>query len=132
MNYNKNSREIGFRKEREVVAFLEGKGLKVLETNYSCRFGEIDIIAKDEAYLVFFEVKYRKSQDIMLPVAAVDHTKQNRICRAGDCYRIKNGYSDDCAFRYDVIAISDCSIRWYKNAFEHIFVNRKSSARRRW
>lgn len=125
MNRNNNSRSLGFKREAQAAAFLQHNGAVILETNYSCRFGEIDIIAIHKGYLAFLEVKYRKSFDSGTPEAAVDFIKQKKICRAADCYRIANNYHNDTPFRYDVIAISDNYIRWYQNAFEHIFIKKK-------
>ena len=56
-----NNRETGSRYEREIAAYLEKRGFVILEKNYRCRSGEIDLIARDGRYLVFIEVKYRKS-----------------------------------------------------------------------
>ena len=49
----KNRREIGTEYEKKAGAYLEGQGYEVLEYNYRCRMGEIDIIARDVEYLVF-------------------------------------------------------------------------------
>ena len=45
----------------QAAAYLKKKGYRILEANFRCRFGEIDLIARDGAYLVFIEVKYRSS-----------------------------------------------------------------------
>ena len=51
---------------------------------------------------------------------AVNYKKQNTICRVSDYYRMKKGYSDDTAVRYDVLAVNGDVITWYKNAFDYI------------
>ena len=57
-----NKRMEGSRYEQLAARYLEQKGMDVLELNYRCRTGEIDIIARDGGYLVFVEVKYRKTK----------------------------------------------------------------------
>ncbi len=52
---------------------------KITDTNYSCRFGEIDIIAQKGEYICFVEVKTRSSNSMDRPAAAVDYHKQRRI-----------------------------------------------------
>ena len=54
-----NQRTVGSRSEQDAAAFLTREGLTVIEQNYRCRAGEIDIIARDGGTLVFCEVKYR-------------------------------------------------------------------------
>ena len=57
-----NKRMEGSRYEKLAARYLEQKGMDILELNYRCRTGEIDIIARDGEYLVFVEVKYRKTK----------------------------------------------------------------------
>ena len=56
-----NKRQVGTQYESMAVQYLTEAGYHILERNFRCRTGEIDIIAKDGAYLVFVEVKYRAS-----------------------------------------------------------------------
>ncbi|MBQ2250778.1 MAG: YraN family protein, partial [Lachnospiraceae bacterium] len=60
MNAN-NKRTTGSHYEQQVAAFLQKQGFEILEMNFRCKSGEIDIIARDGSYLVFVEVKYRRS-----------------------------------------------------------------------
>ena len=75
-----NRRKIGAAYEEAAAVFLEKNGVHILEKNFRCRQGEIDLIGRDGEYLVFFEVKYRKSADLGLPAEAVGAAKQRRIC----------------------------------------------------
>ena len=52
-----NKRQVGFNNEHEAVLFLQNSGYNIRETNFYCKSGEIDIIADDEGYLCFIEVK---------------------------------------------------------------------------
>ena len=63
-----NKRETGSRYEEAAAAFLQKQGLTLLEKNFRSRFGEIDLILKDGAYLVFTEVKYRADGSLGYPL----------------------------------------------------------------
>ena len=68
-----NKRSLGKEYEEITVAFLEGKGYHIMDRNYSCRYGEIDIIAKESGSVVFLEVKFRNNGRMGIPVAAFDY-----------------------------------------------------------
>ncbi|MCR4585149.1 MAG: YraN family protein [Lachnospiraceae bacterium] len=114
-----NTREEGKIGEERAVKFLEEKGVKICERNYRLRNGEIDIIGRDGDYLVFFEVKLRHRGGLESAGAAVTKEKQRTICAVSDHYRLKKMISEDTGIRYDVIAINDEGIEWYKNAFDY-------------
>lgn len=122
MNLNKGGRVLGFKKETQAAAFLCKNGARILATNFRSKLGEIDIIGLDSGFLFFGEVKYRYTMTSGFAEEAVDIKKQKKICRTADYYRIVKGCYDDIPVRYDVIAIGRGNIKWYKNAFEHIFV----------
>ncbi len=103
------------------VRFLEKNGVRILERNYRCRMGEIDIIGLDGDTRVFFEVKYRKNASAGEPYEAVGYKKQRIICRTADHYRMTHSLSVDMPYRFDIISIRGDSTEWYKNAFEYIF-----------
>lgn len=89
-----------------------------MERNFRCRTGEIDIIARDGDYLVFTEVKYRRTGESGWASAAVDWHKQQRISRAAQFYLIRHGYAD-IPCRFDVVAIDGNRIQWIRNAFDY-------------
>lgn len=72
----------------EVLAarFLRGKGYTLLASNYRCRQGEIDIIAADKQYIVFAEVKTRRSDSLYAPREAVTAAKQRRLLMTAAVY----------------------------------------------
>lgn len=115
-----NNREKGAQKEQEVCAYLLSKGIIIKERNFRCRQGEIDMIGYDGACLVFFEVKYRRSQSAGSAAEAVGYTKQRKICRTADYYRMTHHCGEDVPVRFDVIAIDGEELRWIKNAFYYI------------
>lgn len=115
----KNKRRLGAQAEERARAYLEAQGMEILEQNFRCRSGEIDLIGKDQGYLVFLEVKYRKSESAGHPAEAVGYAKQKQICRTADYYRYIHHISDDTPVRYDVVALLEEEISWYQNAFPH-------------
>ena len=117
-----NKRKLGFDKEELAAAYLEQRGLVVLKRNFSCRQGEIDIIAHHGEYLVFAEVKYRSGNAMGNALEAVDYRKQSRICRVADYYRFLHKIGNQRMIRYDVVAIQGDKIQWIQNAFPHIYV----------
>ncbi|HIZ74751.1 MAG TPA: YraN family protein, partial [Candidatus Mediterraneibacter stercoravium] len=78
----KNRRRKGADYEKAVGYYLEQCGYEILQYNYRCRAGEIDIVAKDGPYLVFCEVKYRSGAGKGSPLEAVDGRKQSRLYRS--------------------------------------------------
>ncbi len=129
-----NKRKLGEEIEAECVFYLQSRGVKILNKNYSCRFGEVDIIGlvKTPDYnnpnmlkdtLVFYEVKFKKTGKNDVAEAAVNFRKQLKICRVSDYYRMMNHISEDTQIRFDVIGVNDRNITIYENAFEYIPVN---------
>lgn len=96
---------------------MEEQGYRVLEKNYRCPGGEIDLIARDGDYLVFAEVKYRSSQARGWPEEAVNPEKQQRIRRAARFYLYRNHYGEDTPCRFDVVGILGERVRLIRNAF---------------
>ncbi|WP_438315737.1 YraN family protein [Candidatus Caldatribacterium sp. SIUC1] len=79
---------------------------EILEKNFRSPFGEIDLIARKGACLVFIEVKTRESTRAGLPEEAITEGKQERIRRSALFYLTQHGYNpEDTAFRFDVITV---------------------------
>lgn len=114
-----NTRKVGKDKEDLAAAYLEKQGVAIQDRSYRCRSGEIDLIGRDQEYLVFFEVKYRRSADMGHPEEAVGLSKQRQICRVADYYRCVKHIPLKTAVRYDVVAIEGEQVRWVRNAFPH-------------
>jgi putative endonuclease len=114
-----NNREKGNQGEDIAAAYLITNGMKIVYRNFRTRRGEIDIIGKHDGYLVFVEVKFRKSLRRGAPEAAVTAAKQRTICKTADFYRISHTIPDTTPIRYDVLAITGDHITWYQNAFPH-------------
>lgn len=118
----KNRRQTGAEYERVAGHYLEKLGYEILEYNYRCRLGEIDIVAKDGKYMVFCEVKYRSDNRKGNPLEAVGVKKQQTIFRCAMYYLTENQLSD-VPCRFDVVGIDGVSgmkepeITYIKNAF---------------
>ena len=103
----------------KAACFLKTQGYQILERNYRCKKGEIDLIAREGQYLVFVEVKYRASGEFGNPLEAVSPGKQKRILRTALYYLTVKGYGENQACRFDVLGISPEGICLMKNAFEY-------------
>lgn len=114
---NQNKRKKGAAYEQAAGYYLERHGYEILEYNYRCRMGEIDLIARDGPYLVFCEVKYRRSAWKGHPLEAVDFRKQQRIIRCAQYYMMVNRLGE-IPCRYDVVGIEGSRITLIKNAFQ--------------
>ena len=112
-----NKRTVGSRYEKIAAAFLQHLGMELITMNYRCRFGEIDLILKDEDVLVFCEVKYRADRSCGFGEDHVDIRKQRTIYRVAEQYLTAKGLTD-CYCRFDVVAVDGDSIKHIKNAFE--------------
>lgn len=116
-----NNRRTGAQWEERAAEYLAGQGMRILESNFRCRQGEIDLVGRHQGYLVFVEVKYRRTSGSGCALAAVDYRKQRRICRVADYYRYLHGFGDNVGVRYDVVAVQDGNVQWVKDAFPHIY-----------
>lgn len=112
-------RRTGARYEELAAEYLEEKGYVILERNFRCRSGEIDLIASIQDQIVFVEVKYRSVNGKGSPEEAVDRRKQRTISRCALFYLTRHPDVKQ-QVRFDVIAISDMEIRHYEHAFEYI------------
>lgn len=112
-----NNRKTGSAYERRAAEYLQSQGVKIIEMNYRLKIGEIDIIGRDKNTYIFVEVKYRKSASHGTPEEAVNYKKQRTICRIATLYRKFKKLPDKAGLRFDVVAILDDRITWYKNAF---------------
>ncbi len=97
--------ELGRWGESKAAAHLEAAGYVILERNFRCRSGEINIIAQRNGLLCFVEVKARTSIAFGLPCQAVGPGKQNRIRRAALAYLRRNPGYADWDLRMDVIEL---------------------------
>jgi len=105
-------RRFGNRGEREAQRFLKKQGYVILERQFTTRFGEIDLIARDGDEIVFVEVKARHSDLFGDPEASVTDTKLQKIAAVGEQYLSQKQL--DLSYRVDVIAIDGEGLRHIK------------------
>jgi len=115
-----NKRQLGSEKENIAAKYMTERGFRVKEKNYHFhKTGEIDIIGYDGDYLVFAEVKYRKTASAGHAAEAVNYAKAKQICKVANSYMMIHKISFDKPVRFDVVAIDDTNINWIKNAFDY-------------
>lgn len=114
----KNTRKIGAQKERFVCGWLEERGYRIVARNFSCRTGEIDLVAWEGGYLVFVEVKYRADAGCGAPEEAVDLRKQRAVSRTALVFLQRYRFAETTPVRFDVAALSGETVTLIKNAFE--------------
>lgn len=98
------SKELCEQGEYLAKKFLKKNGYKILERNYTTRYGEIDIIAFDKGVISFVEVKTRQSDIFGAPELAITNKKRSRIVRTALKYIIVNKI-EDVDYRFDVVSI---------------------------
>jgi len=113
-----NKRRIGTQYEELAASYLVAHGYQILEQNYRNSYGEIDIIAMKNQWIVYVEIKYRANNQCGDPLEAVDIRKQKQICRVARVHYARNYAMEEKACRFDVIGIyGDGTIRQVENAF---------------
>jgi putative endonuclease len=120
---SRERKDKGDRGEDRAAAFLRKEGYRILERNYRCPLGEMDIIARDGKTIVFIEVKTRSSDRFGSPQAAIGPQKQRRMTAIALCYLKGQGWLGVSA-RFDVAAVSlgegGEKITLYRNAFDAV------------
>lgn len=94
----------GDKGEQFAANYLKRLGYKIIAVKYRAKTGEIDIIAKDKEFLVFAEVKTRRSTAYGLPAEAVNYRKQQKIINTALCFLKQRGITDS-ACRFDILEI---------------------------
>lgn len=102
--------------EDVALAYLQRHGLVLIEANFQCKLGEIDLIMRDGASLVFVEVRQRAAGAQVGAAASIGPAKIRRIIRAAQFYLQGLHRLPPC--RIDVVAIDGEDIEWLRNAIE--------------
>ena len=123
----KDTKKITIGKEGEKIAaaYLKKNGYRIIEINFRCSIGEIDIVAKEKDDLVFVEVKTRKSIELGYPEQAVGIRKQKKMSQLALWYLQKRKIANTNA-RFDIVAVTlipeKNEVKLIKNAFDFIAV----------
>ena len=112
-----NKRRFGGQGEQDARAFLEKKGIRVLEMNFRRPTGEIDIVARQGKTLLFVEVKRRSSLRYGRPAEAVNRAKKAHILRTAMLYLQEKDLTD-APVRFDVVEVLPDGIHHIEGAFD--------------
>jgi putative endonuclease len=118
-------KQLGKKGEEVALRFLKKRGYRLIEKNYVCKMGEMDIIAREKDTLTFIEVKTRTSMMFGPPQLAVNASKQRQLSKVA-LYYLKEKRLEDVKARFDVVAIllekKGEQIELIKDAFELQFI----------
>lgn len=106
----------GQRWEQVARTLLERNGLRLVELNFRCTGGEIDLIMRHGATLVFVEVRQRADPRHGGAAASISPAKIRRLRRAAALYLMRFAHTPPC--RFDVVAIDGEKLAWLRNAIE--------------
>jgi len=124
LRFIKGHNQKGQYAENLALNYLQKKGLIQLQKNFSCRHGEIDLIMRDNEFIVFIEVRYRNKTQFGHPLETINYAKQKKIIKTIHYFLIKNPQYNQLACRIDAVAIhSQCQssgdhIDWIQNAIQ--------------
>ncbi len=116
------SQEKGGKIEQEACVFLRKNGLLIRQQNYTRKTGEIDIIAADQQFLIFIEVRFRSNLRYGQPFQTINKAKQKRIINTAKLYLQSHPQLQQYNCRFYIISASiyngELKIEWLKNAFQ--------------
>jgi len=107
----------GLAAEELAAAFLQRKGLRLIEKNFRCAYGEIDLIMQDGRTLVFIEVRLRSNAGFGGAAMSINQSKQQKLKRTAERYLQAHG---DSACRFDAVLMSKLdsnAVEWIQDAF---------------
>jgi len=108
--------ETGQNAEALAAAFLQAKGMTIIEKNFRAKVGEIDIIAKDQDEVIFVEVRARASRDFGGAAASVGGAKRRKLIRAARLWLQARNWDGAC--RFDVVAVDGGKLEHLPAAFD--------------
>lgn len=114
-------RDLGNKGEDAVCRYIEKYGYRIIERNFVCKKGEIDIIAENNDTIAFIEVKSRKEDSMVSGAEAVNYTKKMRIIKTAAYYTYKNPLTKQPRFDIAEVILKNnipSLIRYYKSAFD--------------
>lgn len=131
MTLSINTKKLGTQIEELVCNYLQQQKLKLVARNYSCRWGEIDLIMQDKSTLVFIEVRYRQYRNFGSSLESVNLIKQNKIIKTAEYYLLSQQLTEKIACRFDVVGVKptmqkllgniskldSAQVEWIENAF---------------
>jgi putative endonuclease len=114
--------ERGQQSETLACAYLQQQGLQLLERNWRCRLGEIDLVMQHDGCIVFVEVRYRRNTNFYSGAESVDPRKQQKLISAASLYLQHHHRLARKPARFDVVSMSgekeNPAIDWIRDAFQ--------------
>ena len=107
---------IGAEAEQRAAGYLARRGLTLVERNFRCRGGEIDLVMREGRVLVFVEVRARAASRFGGAAESITAAKQARVVLAARHYLARHGLDVPC--RFDALLIDGDRLDWIKHAFE--------------
>lgn len=117
----KSTLSSGHAAESEALAYLQRQGLQLLERNWSCRYGELDLVMLEGSTVVFVEVRSRRHEAWGGAIHSIDARKREKLIIAAQSYLQQSTRWSRSPCRFDVVTIQQQSSRrldWIKNAFD--------------
>lgn len=122
MERRTRAQTLGREAEEAACRFLESQGLKLLERNYRCTHGEIDLVMQHGDSTVFVEVRYRRSTRFGTGAETVDARKQAKLSATAQHYLLTHRAAARRPSRFDVVSVvenaGNGAIDWIRNAFD--------------
>jgi putative endonuclease len=112
-----NRSERGNQAELLACEHLQSSGLRLLESNYHCRMGEVDLIMLDKNCYVFVEVRMRSSAQFGGALASITPSKQRKVRISAQHYLQSKNLFEKVPVRFDVVALNSQDIEWIQGAF---------------
>jgi len=110
-------KQLGDAAEKQACRFLTARGLRLIEENYRCFRGEIDLIMQDNEDIVFVEVRSRSSIKYGSAADSVTKTKQKKIIATATYFLQQKNWLHKTHSRFDIVGIQNTQFDWIKNAF---------------
>jgi len=112
----------GRRAEVAALKFLQREGLHLVDRNFRCRLGEVDLVMLDHGCLTFIEVRYRSETSFTSAALSVNGQKQTRIALTAEFFLCRHPALSDHPVRFDVVAFDGgetgpSRIQWIRDAF---------------
>ncbi len=111
-----NTRVIGSLQEELAISYLEENGFEILERNFKCKLGEIDVIAKKDNIIRFIEIKYRTGNIAGGAFYAINQRKLLKISKIAEFYIMIHNLNDSM-FSIDALIIENKNITYLENVF---------------
>lgn len=114
-----NAHNPGLAAEKIAATFLTQQGLKLVTSNFHCRYGEIDLIMQEGPTLVFVEVRLRTNQTFGTAAASITPKKQQKLIHTAQFYLQQHALNLPCRFDAVLLSKADMAqIEWVRNAID--------------